>query len=1107
MDFNRNGRWDPAAGESGLQAVVLYLFQDNGNDIPDSRDPWTGLLVQTTQNGQFYFSGLPAGNYWVSISGYEFLEGYMLEGWTSSGGTVQAPDPDDDVDDDDNGTPINISGWPMPDVISGIFTLVPGTEPTSDGDGNNSNLTVDFGFEPPGGLGGQVFHDINNDGVLQEDGSETGLAGVELSLYRDTGNDLPDAGDTRMAGAFTSSGGHYRFLNVPNGKYWVLLPGRQFTPPNPWGGWTSSLGSALAPDPDNDVDSDDNGTPMRLSGSPAPDIVSSVIEFQNGTEPTQDGDGSQSNLTLDFGLVSPVSLKVGGRVFQDLDDDGRWEPELGETGLPGIIVRLGLDDGDGIPEASELIGLTTITGTDGTYSFDRLGPGDYWVAISGFQPFPGQTLYPWRSSLRTSAAPDPDDDVLGDDNGMSTPEVTHPNMAVWTLPVTLAPSSEPILDGDGPDSNQTLDFGLVRDPTVHLGGQVFRDLNRDGVHQPLAGEPGVPSVALYLFRDNGNGIPEASDTYIGNASSSSSGHYVYENLLEGDYWVSIPGYQFEPGHALYGWSSSLGNASAPDPDNDVDGDDNGKPINISGWSKPDVISGIITLKAGSEPTLDGGDAFDNLTLDFGLEEPIWVALGGTLFLDANQNGQLDHSSAEAGLGGLKVYLFRDRGDGVADMGDTYLGVMTTEPTGSYKFTQLAAGDYWISISGFQFLPGFAFWGWKSSLGDALAPDPDNNIDGDDNGTPINISGWPHPDVVSGLIHLEYGTEPTSDGDGANDNSTLDFGLVPPLGRISVGNQLFWDKNRNSRFDPAEDEVGLTAVRLYIFQDLGDGSPDSRDLEVQLTSTDALGRYAFSNLIPGDYWISVSGYQFLPGSLLHGWTSSPGWPNPNDDVDGDDNGDPVNISGWPAPDVITRVFRLSANAEPTDDGDGPNGNLTFDFGLIAPNRAPSAGSDEFRRPPGKPFKISIASLLRNDNDPDGDPIRWLRFSEYTSQGGTVQQLSPDWLVYTPATQDSHDSFQYWVADSSGVESPGHVLLMSSTFQEPTPNLLGVTRDGPGFRVRFAGIPGVVYTIEASLTLSPPSWYTLGVALVGPDGVGLFTDPEPLEQARYYRTVRR
>src|SRR5690606_7486152 len=87
----------------------------------------------------YRFAGLGAGNYLVEID--------LPAGFRSSPGVARshepAPGPNNDVDNDDNGT--RFGGV----VRSGTVTLAPFAEPANDGDGDvSTNLTVDFGLAP-----------------------------------------------------------------------------------------------------------------------------------------------------------------------------------------------------------------------------------------------------------------------------------------------------------------------------------------------------------------------------------------------------------------------------------------------------------------------------------------------------------------------------------------------------------------------------------------------------------------------------------------------------------------------------------------------------------------------------------------------------------------------------------------------------------------------------------------------------------------------------------------------------------------------------------------------------------------------------------------------
>lgn len=133
LDLNMNGIKD--AAETGLAGVPLELTRDNDLDGLNDWD-FTPQTTTTDVNGHYSFNNLYAGRYKVQLAGINTT--YRLTG-------INAGQPDEDGDDNNNGlmqTPTftNIEG--------GWITLLPQSEPATDGDNNNGNLTYDFAVFP-----------------------------------------------------------------------------------------------------------------------------------------------------------------------------------------------------------------------------------------------------------------------------------------------------------------------------------------------------------------------------------------------------------------------------------------------------------------------------------------------------------------------------------------------------------------------------------------------------------------------------------------------------------------------------------------------------------------------------------------------------------------------------------------------------------------------------------------------------------------------------------------------------------------------------------------------------------------------------------------------
>src|SRR5690606_39208176 len=94
-----------------------------------------------------------------------------------------------------------------------------------------------------------------------------------------------------------------------------------------------AINETTAPDPDNNVDSDDNGT-LQTAGTFNGSVISNAVTLGPGTvEPTNDNDAdptnpsgeavnSQSNRTVDFGFYR---VELGNLVFLDVDSNGTYD--------------------------------------------------------------------------------------------------------------------------------------------------------------------------------------------------------------------------------------------------------------------------------------------------------------------------------------------------------------------------------------------------------------------------------------------------------------------------------------------------------------------------------------------------------------------------------------------------------------------------------------------------------------------------------------------------------------------------------------------------------------------------------------------------------------
>ena len=135
IDSNNNGKLD--SGEKGVAGVKLNLYADtNGDNV---YTPGVDVFLATTNTdsqGKYSFTNLLPGSYVVQVDASNFTAGKALAGLKSSTGNDPTPDPDDKIDNDDNGYALAGHG-----VVSKAVTLLGSANAAA-----NSNLTVDFGF-------------------------------------------------------------------------------------------------------------------------------------------------------------------------------------------------------------------------------------------------------------------------------------------------------------------------------------------------------------------------------------------------------------------------------------------------------------------------------------------------------------------------------------------------------------------------------------------------------------------------------------------------------------------------------------------------------------------------------------------------------------------------------------------------------------------------------------------------------------------------------------------------------------------------------------------------------------------------------------------------
>jgi len=819
IDKNGNGVQD--AGDTGVAGATVTLKGAGVDGIFGTQDDTTATTT-TDANGKYVFKNVAGDqDYQVSVSntpaGYAFT--------TQGAGGSTALDSD-----------VNASG------TTNTFHLGAGEAKTD----------IDAGLvEPKGAIGDLVFYDTNRDGL--QDANDIGLSDMTVTLAGAGQDGVFGTADDISATTTTDASGKYLFDGLSAGKYQVTFS------KSPYEAIADYTLTRAGSDGTIDSDADANGLTQE--------VTLGVGEI---------------NTTLDGGLVLKQA-SLGDFVF--LDKNGNGLQDSGEAGVAGVSVTLTGAGSDAIFGTADDYTATTTTDSNGKYTFAGLEPQQSYQVQFGNLP----AGHEFTTSL------------VGSDNAIDSD--------AYASGVT----QEYVLSAG--ENLTTVDAGIVA-KKGSIGDFVFIDKNGNGVQD--AGDVGVAGAKVTLTGAGVDGVFGTADDTTATANTDANGLYTFTNVAgDQDYKVSVSntpaGYNFTAQGA--GGNTAL--------DSDVNASGNSNTFHLgAGETRTDIDAGLVAQAgsigdfvfidkngngvqdagdvgiAGAKVTLTGagvdgvfGTADDTTATantdanglytftnvagdqdykvsvsntpagytfttqgagsDRGADSDVNISgvtntfhlnageaktdidaglvanagsIGDFVFLDKNGNGVQD--AGEAGVSGAKVTLTGAGQDGVFGTADDTTATTSTDANGLYSFANVAGDrDYKITVSNTP--AGYTFT--------AQGAGADRTADSD-----VNSSG------VSNAFHLNAGETKTD----------IDAGLIAPKG--AIGDTVFFDRNENGLQDSGE--VGVHGVTVTLTSAGNDGVLGTSDDTTQTTTTDANGKYLFSELAAGQYQV---GYSNIP----------------------------------------------------------------------------------------------------------------------------------------------------------------------------------------------------------------------------------------------------
>lgn len=666
LDLNADGVQD--AGEPGIPGVsVVITWIDPATGLADS---YTAVTNTDGSYGVPLSEGLPSNTditATIDVGASPVLTGY-----------VQTFDRDGTLDN----TATN--------QITTADQTLPG--------GELADLAYDFGFVGVQSLGDKVWFDENNSADASNGVGEGGLEGIGLTAVWAGFDGIFGNADDLLFTDTTTVDGDYLMEALPVGDFRVTVQNDGLAGALPAGliqtydldgtgsadtaeltldpnenqldvdfsyRGTGSLGDTVWFDHDNDgvIDAGEpgiSGVTVTLDWAGPDGIAGNSDDIQLSTTTALDGTYLFDDLPYGDYIVTVDDSTLPSNMTQTFDDDGLGTAHTSSTTLTAVAPD-DLDQDFGYRGLGS-IGDTVFFDIDGTETDGALDVGDApienvdvsvtWAGADG--------IFGNADDFTFTDTTDVSGNYLVTDlpHGEYLVEVDETSLPAGLTGATYdddgtgsANQSNTTLDAVTPDDLDQ-DFAYTGDTTGLIGDTVWFDANADGIEDAdEVGFSGV-DVTLVWFGPDGDETT-TGDNVVQTTTTDANGQYLFDNLPEGDFRVTI-----DPTTLPAGLTQTADSDGVATPD-----------------------TSLVTLDSVTPSNLDQ---------DFGYTGV--GSIGDTVWLDLDNSGTSTVDAGEPVMAGVDIVIVWTN-----PQGDDVTYTATTDVNGMYLWPTAPYGDFTVTV--------------------------------------------------------------------------------------------------------------------------------------------------------------------------------------------------------------------------------------------------------------------------------------------------------------------------------------------------------------------------------------------------------------------------